>query len=366
MRLHARARAGLVTLVIVAAFAQPASAAGAEPSGSEKLGERTDSVSTAAPENVAASVEDTASRVAAQASTTLSPSDSSGSRDAGVASDEEGDEPASSSSLEQPDAEVVTRVVDETVSETSARTTAVAEETVAHVSTAATRSATRVRAKAQRVVDRSEEVVEDTADVAEATLGAPAKPVIDKANAIARGGWGRGSDPPPPSSDSPTARPTPGGLGEAELKAPLAPGSGPTRREHGRSPAGSLVWRITPLFDRGVGAARPSGTSLPAPGLFRLENGPRATAVRQGSSPTSALSPPGAPNPASSESPGSPEPLVSASPSGGISSTSISSAGAAILLAALSVAAASLAGLLRLPPVLVRPVAFVSLLERPG
>ena len=69
-------------------------------------------------------------------------------------------------------------MVDETVRETSAQTTAVAEETLAHVSTTATQSATRVRAKAQRVVDRSEEVVEGTVDRAETTLGAPAKPVI--------------------------------------------------------------------------------------------------------------------------------------------------------------------------------------------
>ncbi len=366
MRLHVRARASLITLVILAALFQPALAAGAESSESVKVAEATDSVAT--PESVAASGEDIASE-AAQASTRPSPSDSSGSRDAGAAGDEEVDEPASAGSLEQPDAEVVTRVVDETVRETSAQTTAVAEETVAHVSTTATQSATRVRAKAQRVVDRSEEVVEGTVDRAETTLGAPAKPVIDKARAIAGWGSGRGSDPPPPSSDSPTDRPATGGPGEAGLEAPQAPGSEPRQAEHGRSPTGSLVGRITPLYSpRSLSALLPSRTPLPAAaaGASRLEN---AAAVLQGPSPLPALGPPGAPSPAPvtpPESPSAPDPLVMASSSGGISSTSISSAGAAVLLAALSLAAALLAGLLRLPPVLLRPVAFVSLLERPG
>jgi len=369
MGLHARARASLITLVILAALVQPALAAGAESSESEKVAEATNSVATPAPESVAASGEDIASE-AAQASTRLSPSDSSGSRVAGAAGDEEVDEPASAGSLEQPDAEVVTRVVDETVRETSAQTTAVAEETVAHVSTTATQSATRVRAKAQRVVDRSEEVVEGKVDRAETTLGAPAKPVIDKARAIAGWGSGRGSDPPPPSSDSPTDRPATGGPGEAGLEAPQAPGSEPRQAEHGRSPTGSLVGRITPLFNspRSLSALLPSRTPLPAAaaGASRLEN---AAAVLQGPSPLPALGPPGAPSPAPvtpPESPSAPDPLVMASSSGGISSTSISSAGAAVLLAALSLAAALLAGLLRLPPVLLRPVAFVSLLERPG
>jgi hypothetical protein len=366
MGLHARARASLITLVILAALVQPALAAGAESSESEKVAEATNSVATPAPESVAASGEDIASE-AAQASTRSSPSDSSGSRVAGAASDEEVDEPASAGSLEQPDAEVVTRAVDETVRETSAQTTAVAEETVAHVSTTATQSATRVRAKAQRMVDRSEEVVEGTVDRAETTLGAPAKPVIDKARAIA----GRGSNPPRSSSDSPADRPATGGPSEAGLEAPLAPGGEPTRREHGPSPADSVGGRIDPLFDTPTspGASLLSRTPLSVPGVFRLENGPRAAAVRQGSSPLSALGSPEASNPApvtSPDSPGSPEPLVSASPSGGISSTSISSAGAAILLAALSLATASPVGLLRLRPALVRPVAFVSLLERPG
>ncbi len=364
MVLHARARASLITLVILAALVQPALAAGAESSESEKVAEATNSVAT--PESVAASGEGIASE-AAQASTRPSPSDSSGSRVAGAASDEEVDEPASAGSLEQPDAEVVTRVVDETVRKTSAQTTAVAEETGAHVSTTATQSATRVRAKARRVVDRSKEVVEGTVDRAETTLGAPAKPVIDKARAIAS----RGSNPPRSSSDSPADRPAAGGPSEAGLEAPLAPGGDPTRREHGPSPADSVGGRIDPLFDTPTspGASLLSRTPLSVPGVFRLENGPRAAAVRQGSFPLSALGSPEASNPApvtSPDSPGSPEPLVSASPSGGISSTSISSAGAAILLAALSLATASLVGLLRLRPALVRPVAFVSLLERPG
>ena len=205
--------------------------------------------------------------------------------------------------------------------------------------------------------------MEETVDRAETAVRAPAKPVIDKARAVA--GWGGGS--PRARDHSPSDRPGTGESGKAGREAPLASARKSTRTEHGPSPSGSVTGRTAPFVDTAGSprASLPSHTSRPAASTDRLGSGPRP-AVTQWSSPLPGLDPPSASNPEPVSSPSPSGPLVTTSSSGALSSTSVSSAWAAALIAVLSVAAASLVGRLRLPPALLRPVAFVSLLERPG
>ena len=154
MRLSARARVSLVASVMLAVFAPPAVAGVASPRTSdEAAGAR--SVSTAAAENGDASVEETVNKAEAQPSTTSDRSDSS-SGDVGDGPDQEADEPASAGLLERVKTDGSARVIDETVGGRSAETKAVTDDAVAQISTTAARSVTRVSAKAERLVDKSE------------------------------------------------------------------------------------------------------------------------------------------------------------------------------------------------------------------
>lgn len=220
--------------------------------------------------------------------------------------------------------------------------------------TGAAKAATRVSPPARR---------------ATRTVREQARPVVETARAIVGRGVARdrGEAPSEPTSDG----------GHPSTTAPAASEPGPRADGASREPLGAreapgaarlvtkLVERFVPMPATATSASpkrRRLASAAVRPGEVGLRESaaPRASATR---SPLrldpldSAIAPPGDPDPSDGSS---------FAPGGGLSSTSLMFGGAVATIAAFFLATPSLLRRLRLSPALVWPVAFVSLLERPG
>lgn len=240
----------------------------------------------------------------------------------------------------------------------------VAEKAATTVSTASRRAAETVREQARPVVAKARETVREA--------GAATQPVIDKARAlVASADRDRGEAP---------SKPPPG----AEQRATTAPGASSRITPVGAAPREPLRSRHAPervrLVPRVVGRFQPMSATAASPPSARraLESvAPRAredgghwehAGPRQASATRAPvrLDPSGSAPIAPLEDP-SPSGGSSSASDGGASSISLGLGGAAAMMAAFCLTAPSLLRRLRLSPAaVVRPVAFVSLLERPG
>jgi hypothetical protein len=313
---------------------------------------------------------DVASDAAERVSTALEASETSfdSSADGGAhARGERSDDSASAGNEDGKSS--VGRAVDQGRSDVRDQTRAVGEKAATPVRPSARRARDTVRVQADPVVERARENVEKTVDRAATTL-APTKPVIDKARAIVGrgvvGDMGEGpSEPAPdaahPATTAPAAsepEPPVGGAPREPLPARAAPGQVRLVTE--------LVKRLVPT---------PATAASAPPTVRRLASAtlrPREDDLREYTSPeqASAARGPVRLDPSDSavaplEHPGLFD-ASSSAPDGGLSSTSSMSSGAAALFAGFCLAAPSLLRRLRLSPAVVRPAAFVSLLERPG
>ncbi len=222
----------------------------------------------------------------------------------------------------------------------------------------------------ETVGEQARPVVAKARDTVEKTQAAT-RPVIDEARAVA----GRGIDRV--RGDGPS-KPPPG----AEHPAPTARGSSAPEPRVGASPREPLpasgapapVRLVTPAVERSI--PMPASAASPPPARRRLASAPlrarehsdreHAASRRAGSPPplVRLLDPSGSAPVAPLEE--DPSGGSSSRSGGGLSSISLVSGGMAATIAAFCLTAPSLLRRLCLSPALVRPVAFVSLLERPG
>jgi hypothetical protein len=367
----ARTRVGATSLLMLAVLAQPALAADTEADESDTAkpaaaSASSEATSTAA--EVTTSAGDAGGEGQGEEASTQPRSMGSESGDSG-GSDEEGAE-GSGHPSEAVETQPVARTVDESlesVDEESTRTTADAKEAIARASDDASRPVDRVGKRVARAVRRPRKVVRSAADRAERTLGVSAAPVIDKARAAAGRATVIGSKPPrsTPRHGGPSNRAetgAPRGVMPSASSAVTEAGKS-ARTPTGGSVGGGIRAPVTP------GGAVPMRSSIPVAQASRLEAPASRVGRTRPASSSSAAGSPGRPHGPPVKAPTVPpaDPLGAASSSGGISTSTSSPAGAAVLLlSALVLAAASLAERLRLPPARTRPVAFVSLLDRPG
>ncbi|MFN2467786.1 MAG: hypothetical protein ABR521_06605 [Gaiellaceae bacterium] len=239
----------------------------------------------------------------------------------------------------------------------------VVEKAATTVRPAARRASQPVGEQAKPIVEQANESVEETVDWVETTLAAT-KQIIDKARAIV-GGVGRdgGETPSEPAPDAAPAATT------ASAAFDAGPGVGSPRESLPAREAPGPIRLVTRLAERFVpmrataASARPAGRRRPGAALRARGHGlseqaaPRQARWTRAPADSARLAPLGDSEPSDGTD------IV---PSGGLVSISLTSGAAAAMIAASCLTAPSLLRRLRLPPALVRPVAFVSLLERPG